>query len=668
MNPAFTGPGRTSRLGMSRHSVSALFLIVAGCAAGGGCAVSPLAGGHPISNPPPRVSISTSDSPADGFTVTDSATVNIAAPSPATLVVRVNGVDVTKAFTVTGLGLSGTVTALRPGPNLLTVSGGGRRSIEYAHRTLTRGVPLKLGCASLVGMAIPAAQIKEPTTGAMITAATQVAGVTSSVVTNGVVQLPTPAYCQVRGAIHPVDPAAPAINFQIDLPAAWNEKIAQMGGSGFNGVIPPALTGATMRNGPESIPPDAPYAITRGYVAYGSDSGHQGGSDWALNKEAFANYGYLQIKKTHDVALQVVKAAYGMDPRKSYFFGSSTGGREALQAAQRYPDDYDGILSQVPVIAWPELTTYQSIRNRQAQLGAGWIPPAKVAAIDAEVRRECDALDGIVDGYIGATFTCNQRFDPQRTANPYAAIRCPGGADTGNDCLSDPQIATLNLFHSPTKYPFSLGYGIDGFAGWEVGGESASNGPYSRTQPSLAAANAPDAFLIATTGQTSFNSLTFKPEDYAAGMQYVAATVYATNPDLSRFAAKGGRLILKSNSTDYTASPNLITQYFQSVVRAMGQAKVDQFMRYYVATGPSHNGNIGINTVTGQTAPYYVDLIAMVDNWSEDGLAPPDDPTVTFQDRTPPFALKTSLPMCRYPTTPHYVSGDPARAASYACQ
>ncbi|MDB5439539.1 MAG: tannase/feruloyl esterase family alpha/beta hydrolase [Caulobacteraceae bacterium] len=653
---------------MSRFpSRARLLTIAAACVAGSSCAVAPLASGPAKSGPPSQVLISTANGPADGFTVADSATVNISASGRAPMVVKVNGVDVTKAFSQTAEGLTGAVTALKPGPNLVTVSSGKGRLIEYAHRTITRGVPLKAGCSSLVGMAIPAAAIKEPTRGATVTAAVEIATVTSPVVTNGVVQLPTPAYCQVRGAIAPVDPAAPAINFQIDLPAAWNEKIAQMGGSGFNGVIPAALTGAAMRNGPESIPPDAPYAITRGFVAYGSDSGHQTGSAWALNKEAFANYGYLQVKKTHDVALQVVKAAYGLDPRKSYFFGSSTGGREALQAAQRYPDDYDGILSQVPVIAWPELTTYQSIRDRQAQLGAGWIPPAKVTAIDTEVRRQCDALDGLVDGYIGDTFICNQRFDPQLVANPYAAIRCPGGADTGNDCLSDPQIATLNLFHSPTKYAFSLGYTIDGFPGWEVGGESASNGPYSRTQPTLAAANAPDAFLIATTGSMTINSLVFKPEDYPAGVQYVASTVYATNPDLSRFAARGGKLILKSNSTDYTASPNLITQYFQSVVRALGQAKVDQFMRYYVATGPSHNGNIGVNTVTGQTAPYYVDLIAMVDNWSEDGAPPSDSPTVTFQDRTPPFALKASLPMCRYPTTPHYVSGDTARAASYAC-
>ena len=618
-----------------------------------------------------RVAIATTDGPADGFVLGANASVTIAA-APDVLsksVIKLNGQDVTKTFTSTGAtGATGQLTTLSPGPNVLAVFDAATGAVKYAQRTITRSIPLKSDCSSLVGMVVPAAQINSPTTGATVTAAVNVAAILTPIVTNGVVQLPTPQYCQVRGTISPVDPTAPLINFQVDLPVAWNQKLAQMGGSGFNGTIVGALTGANMRFGPESIPPDSPYAITRGYVAYGSDSGHQGGNTWSLNKESFANYGYMQVKKTHDVALQIAVVAYGVQPRKTYYFGSSTGGREALQAAQRYPDDYDGILSQVPVIAWPELNTYQSIRARQAQLGAGWIPPAKVALIDAEVRRQCDGLDGIVDGYIASTFECNKRFDPLTVASPYANIRCAGGADTGNTCLSDAQIGTLNLLHSPNKYAFDIGNNIDSFPGWQVGGESTSNGPYTATQPNLAAANAPDAFMIAVTGSTTFNSLMFRKEDYQAGVQYVASVIYATDPDLSRFAAKGGKLLLKSNSADYTAGNRVITQYYDSVVKAMGQSKVDEFIRYYVLTGAGHNRNIGINTVTGATAPYYVDLIAMVDNWSEDGTVPADNPTVTMQNGVPPYEVQASLPMCRYPTTPNYVSGDQKLAASYVCK
>jgi feruloyl esterase len=630
------------------------------------------------------VSIDTTGTVVSGFVTDTSAAVTIKAASAdvlASAIIRLNDSDVTSAFHAGAMAgtLEGVLSNLSAGPNVVTVnSGQAGTSVKYAQRTITRSVPMKIDCASLAGLSIPAAAIGSSTTGATVTAAVLVPASAQSVIPNPdiftagvnpqITQLATPAYCQISGTIAPVDPAAPNINFQVDLPLAWNQKLAQMGGSGNNGVIPGSLAGVNMRFGPESIPPEAPYAITRGYVAYGSDSGHQGNATaWALNKESFANYGYLQLKKTHDVALHLAVAAYGMQPRKTYYFGTSTGGREALQVAQRYPQDYDGILSQVPVLAWPQTGTYDPIKRQQAQLGAGWIPPAKIAVIDQEVRRQCDASDGITDGLVANTFACNKLFDPTLVANPYANIRCPGGADTGNTCLSDAQIATLNLFHAATQYPFALGYGFSSFAGWEVGSESTANGLYSATQPSLTNANAPSPMLVATVGTTSYNSLLFRPEDYPAGVQYVTSVIHATNPDLSRFAARGGKLVLKSNSTDYTANPRIITQYYDSVVANMGQQSVDSFMRYYSAIGVWHNRNLGLNTLTGAPIPFYVDWIAMIDNWVEDGIVPPDAQTLTYQDPLPPFRVISSLPMCRYPTTPHYNAGDPTAASSYSC-
>lgn len=632
----------------------------------------------PAAPPPPvtasaaQVVVTTSDGPADAFTLEETANVRIEAAVDmlSTTLVRLNGKDVTASFSrASGNTLTATLSALAQGPNVLTVTDAATGTIKYAQRTLTRATPLRSDCVSLVGMTIPASAISLPTKGATVTSATLIAAVPAPVVTNNVTQLPSPQLCQVNGSILPLDSEAPPINFRINLPAGWNQKMAQMGGSGFNGSLPRALTGANMRYGPEALPPDAPYAVTRGFVTYGSDSGHQGGgAAWALNKEAFANYGYMQVKKTRDVALQVTAAAYGMQPRKTYYLGSSTGGREGLQAAQRYADAYDGILSQVPVIAWPEMNTYQAIRARQAQLGAGWIPPAKIALVDAEVRRQCDALDGLVDGYIASTFACDKLFDPQLVASPWFNIRCPDGQDAGNSCMSDAQIATLNLIRAPNKYPFALSNNVSSFAGWPVGGESTSNSRYSGSQPNLTATNAPDAFLAATVGTTDFNSLLFRPEDHASGMQYVASTIYASNPDLRRFRARGGKLLLKSNSIDYVANPRMITEYFESVIKEMGKAEVDEFIRYYYATGVGHGNNIGINTVTGAVAPYYVDWIDMLDKWVEDGLVPSDAPTVTLQNPTPPFAVVTSLPMCRYPTTPFYTGGDQTVAKSYSCR
>ena len=124
-------------------------------------------------------------------------------------------------------------------------------------------------CATLEGMAISAASIGLPTTGAKVTAATPIPA-SDQTVQGAQVVLAIPQYCKVNGYISPVDASAPNINFQINLPVAWNHKAAQMGGSGLNGSIPVSLT-TGMQWGPESIPPDAPYALSRGFVVYGSD-------------------------------------------------------------------------------------------------------------------------------------------------------------------------------------------------------------------------------------------------------------------------------------------------------------------------------------------------------------------------------------------------------------
>ena len=207
-------------------------------------------------------------------------------------------------------------------------------------QTLVRN---KAACNSLEGLTIPASAIGLPTTGATLGRADLVAAAGESVRGQTVV-LALPEYCKVTGYIAPVDPAAPRINFHVNLPTSWNRKLAQMGGSGNNGVIPVALT-TGMQWGPESIPPNAPYALSRGFVTYGSDSGHQTGggrgpadgartggappadgartggappADWTANDEAVVNFAYAQMKKTHDVVVALVGKFYSDSIRHSY--------------------------------------------------------------------------------------------------------------------------------------------------------------------------------------------------------------------------------------------------------------------------------------------------------------------------------------------------------------
>ena len=548
--------------------------------------------------------------------------------------------------------------------------------------TPPRTVKPAASCASLEGQRIAAGGIGLPTTGATVSSATLVPAAAERVEGNRIV-LAIPEYCKVTGIIAPVDSQAPNINFQANLPTAWNGKIMQFGGSGLNGSIPVALT-TGMQWGPESIPPDAPYALSRGFVTYGSDSGHGGGApgrgagataggrgapanDWMSNAEALTNFAYAQMKKTHDVAVLLTGSLYGVAPRQSYYMGSSQGGREALMVVQRFPQDYDGVFCQVPVFPQIYWNMLDDALRSQSQVGDAWVPPAKVPLIGKEVLRQCDALDGIADGLVSNYTACNDRFDPAEFPNALAAIRCPGGADTGETCLSDAQIAAVNKVHSAVDFGFPLAYGWTGMPGWPTGGELANNWKVVRGAPTP---ETPVSGALASlvVRDPSVKLLNFRMANYRERLQELSALLDASNPDISAFRRRGGKLILKVNTTDYTANPRWSYAYYQKVVERLGQASVDQFMRFYVAVGIFHNRNVGTNPLSNEIVPSYVDFIRMLDDWVESGKVPPDAPVLTAMDPVPPFKVNASLPMCRYPLYPRYRGkGDPKQAGSFVC-
>jgi len=534
-------------------------------------------------------------------------------------------------------------------------------------------------CASLENLRIPPAAVGLPTSGATVTSAAVVPATPLTVAAGapgaaGAARavLPIPEYCKVLGSIAPVDPTAPAINFQVNLPLEWNRKMAQMGGSGLNGSIPVSLT-TGMQWGPESIPPNAPYALSRGFVVFGSDSGHGagtgrgGGTDWVTNRESLTNFASAQMKKTHDVAVALVTAMYGAAPRHSYYFGSSQGGREALMVVQRFPRDYDGVFVQVPVFPQLYWNTFDPLFRAKAQVGAAWIPPAKVALVAKEVLRQCDTLDGLADGLVSNYIACNDRFDPAVSPNALANIRCPDGTDAGESCLSDPQVAAVNQIHGAVTLPFPLHKGWTTFPGWTTGGEGPGNWKTQNASTDAASFNAGWLRTLIVQNPTA-NLLQVNLEDYRERIQELSAMLDATDPDLSAFRQRGGRLIWKVNTTDYTANPRWSYEYYKKIVQTMGQRDVDQFLRFYVAVGIFHNRNVGRNPLTNETVPNYLDFIALLDDWVDKGKTPADVQVLSDMEPTPPFAVKSTLPMCRYPQYPRYRgSGDPKSAASYRC-
>jgi hypothetical protein len=278
-------------------------------------------------------------------------------------------------------------------------------------------------CAEVNGMEIPAASIGLPTTGGLVTSTTVVPPAGTGPAAIG-------AYCKVLGEISPVDPTAPKIKFQVDLPASWNNKAMAFGGGGFDGSIPSVAGNVGFGPTDQLVP------LGRGYATFGSDSGHQAGAlgsqdcSFALNDEALRNFTVDAPKKTHDAAVFIIKAGYGQKPKKTYFMGGSTGGREALAAIQRWPADWDGAIALYP--AWNDMGALlqgQRIMRAMAALGA-YPNQAKRKVLYDAAMEVCDNLDGAADGIISNQAECNAIFDPD-------VVRCADGADTGDTCLSD---------------------------------------------------------------------------------------------------------------------------------------------------------------------------------------------------------------------------------------
>jgi feruloyl esterase len=489
-----------------------------------------------------------------------------------------------------------------------------------------------------------------------------------------------PAYCSIEGSMAPVDktPTAKAIRFGVALPASWSLRAAHMGGGGNNGTIP-RLNGGIMRGG-------APL-LQQGFATYGSDSGHQAGSnDWALNDEAVANLGYMQLKKTHDAAMIIMERAYGGRPRFSYFFGNSQGGREALTVAQRYPADYDGISAEVPIVSYSSLMLAPELIRIQEKPLANWVTSAKVNAIRGEFMRQCDGLDGLVDGVINHYMACRAIFNVKQGApgrRPWAGKRCPDNVDPNPQdtsaaaCLTDGQLATLEMVYSPYVFTTPLANGVKSFGMWFPNTDPAGSGLIAQTRfrgQEGAAEDAPMHTHLGVVGVTGIlmRDLKANPLDYVEGGPLntrrveLSAVLDSTNPDLSAFQKRGGRLMVVIGTNDTLASPGAQVAYFQSVIDRMGRAVVDSFTRFFVLPQTDHvlNGrSYGVDgdgkEVAVQPIPNTYDRVGLITAWVEKGIVPGTAVTVTAGAR--------SLPMCSYPEYPRYVGGPTGEAGSYTC-
>jgi feruloyl esterase len=542
--------------------------------------------------------------------------------------------------------------------------------------------------AERVGASIPAASIGVPV-GAVTLAAPAWTEAAAA----------APAYCRINGVIAPVDTATTArpINFSVVLPASWSQHAAQLGGGGINGVIPNLIGGG---------PGGGPNLLGRGFATYGSDSGHQmaagpgrrgggaaptapapnTGDDWTLNEEAIANLGHMQMKKTHDAAMILMQRVYGRRPTFNYYIGTSQGGREALAVAQRYPADYDGISANVPIVSFSTLMLApEFIRIREKPM-ANWVTPAKVNAIRGEFIRQCDGLDGLMDGIMNNYQACRAIFDVTqgpKDRHPWAAKRCPNNVDPNPQdtaaaaCLTEGQISTLELTYSRYKFSTPLAFGARTFGMWLPNTDPSGSGLIVNARfrgQEGAADTAPMHSHLGVLGVTGFlmKNLAANPLDYTEGGSFnkrreeLSPVLDSTNPDLAAFSKRGGKMIVTIGTNDTLASPGAQLDYYQAVLDKMGRGAVDRFARFFVMPQTGH-GLSGTNYTTdgegkaiaSAPIPNRFDQLQLLFDWVEQSKAPEMSVTVTAGEK--------SLPLCSYPTYPRYRSGAPALASSYVC-
>ncbi|MFC1494287.1 tannase/feruloyl esterase family alpha/beta hydrolase [Thermodesulfobacteriota bacterium] len=541
--------------------------------------------------------------------------------------------------------------------------------------------------AEKLGTSIPVSEIGEPVSGVSLKPPVWKEASGSA-----------PGYCTVDGSIAPVskEPNAKPINFRVVLPAAYSYRAAQMGGAGMNGFIPNLLGGTDMSSGTS--------LIGLGFATYGSDSGHQmsmmgfpGGpakknqgagnpNDWTLNEEAMKNLGYMQLKKTHDAAMVLMKRAYGKRPQYNYFFGGSQGGREALTVAQRYPEDYNGVAGNVPIVNFSSLMLAPELIRIQEKPIENWVTPAKTNAIASEFIRQCDKLDGLTDGIINNYMACRAIFDVKQGKpgrNPWKAKRCPDNKDpdpsdtSANACLTDGQIDTLEFVYSPYNFATPLANNVKSFGMWVPNTDPSGSGliaPGRFRGQEGADENTPVHSHLGVLGVTGFlmQDLKANPLDYVEGgrlnarRKEISSILDSTDPDLNAFYKRGGKMIVAIGTNDTLASPGAQLDYYQSVIDTMSRKKVNDFARLFVLPQANH-GLMGTNysvdgdgkSIPTEPLPTSFNRFSLLVDWVEKGIAPPMSITATGGNR--------SLPMCSYPAYPRYKGGPVEKADPYEC-
>lgn len=437
-----------------------------------------------------------------------------------------------------------------------------------------------------------------------------------------------PAFCRVAATLRPVSDSE--IKMEVWLPAQnWNGKFMGVGNGGWSGsIVYPALANA----------------LTRGYAAASTNTGHDGGDASFVpgHPEKLVDFAYRAVHEMTLKAKAITEAFYNKAPGRAYWNGCSSGGKQGLKEAQKFPRDYDGIIAGAPANRWTRLMAgdlWPAVVTLKEPAAA--LPPSTLEVLHKGALAACDKLDGIEDGLLENPSLC--RFDP-------ATVRCPDGAR--DNCLTEAQVAAAQKIYAGAKNPRT---GEQVFPGMPRGSEivwTALAGPKPFGIPvshfQHVVFNKPD---------WNFLSLDFD-KDVALADKLDKGLIGATDPNLREFFSRGGKLIMYHGWNDQLITAWNSIDYYNSVVKKMGGAsKVDPSFRLFMAPGMNH--------CSGGVGPSRFDAITALEQWVEEGKAPERIVATRVSSGGQP---ERTRPLCPYPKIARYTgTGSIDDAASFQC-
>lgn len=437
-----------------------------------------------------------------------------------------------------------------------------------------------------------------------------------------------PAFCRVGLTIKPTSDSN--IKVEVWLPAAgWNGKYQGVGNPGWAGAV---------------VYADLAQGLRRGYAVASTDSGHDTGSTGAFalgHPEKLVDFGYRSVHEMTLKAKAIVAAYYGDVPKRSYFTGCSSGGRMGMMEAQRYPDDYDGIVSGAPTNNWTNMMFGRIWISQAANASAASvIPPAKYPALHAAVLNACDANDGVHDGVIDDPGTC--RFDP-------ATIQCKG--PDSDSCLTAPQLEAFRKIYSPAKNSRT---GEVIFPGLEPGSESGLS-TLAGPRP-ISLADDHFKYVVFQNPAWDYKTLNFDT-DISKALTLDGGILSAVSTNMKAFWDRGGKMIQYHGWADQQAPPRNSPNFYNRVLDSVpDRGKVADSYRLFMVPGMGHCG--------GGDGPASFDMLSALEKWVEKSSAPTQIPAAHLTNGK---ADRTRI-LCPHPQVAKYKgSGSPDDAANFSC-